>query len=246
MHADPAPLAQVINELAPTGTLRAGINLANFLLVTGKSATGDPQGIAPDLAAEIARRLGVPVRYVPYAKPSDLANAVSANAWDIALIGAEPARARDIAFSTAYSEIESTYLVPTDSPLRTIADVDRDGVRIASYGGAAYDLWLDANIKHATIVKADGIDASARLFVDEKLDALAGLRPGLLGEVEKLPGTRILGGHFSTVRQAIGTARRNVAGAAFLQTFVNDILASGHVAALIERYGVRGLSVARA
>ena len=125
---------EVVSQLAPTGVLRAGINLSNFLLVTGKSADGDPEGVSPDMAREIATRLGVPVKYVPFKTPGELADAAEAGAWDIGLIGAEPQRAEKITFTAAYCEIEATYLVPAGSPLRTIADVDKPGVRIAVTG----------------------------------------------------------------------------------------------------------------
>src|ERR1700676_2299560 len=111
---------QIVSELAPTGVLRAGINMSNFLLVTGKTAAGDPQGVSPDMAAEIAKRLGVPVAYVKFDRPSKLADAAGTNAWDIGLIGAEPARAEKIAFTPAYCEIEATYLVPVRSPFKTV------------------------------------------------------------------------------------------------------------------------------
>ncbi len=234
----------VIAELAPTGALRAGINLSNFLLVTGRSPSGDPTGVAPDMAAEIAKRLGVPLRLVPFKSPGELADAAESNVWDIGLIGAEPKRAEKIAFTNAYVEIEATYLVPAGSALKTIADVDRKGVRIAVSGRSAYDLWLERNIKNAELKRAQGIDASYQLFVDEKLDALAGLKPRLLSDVEKLPGARILDGRFTAVQQAIGTARKNAAAAKFLQTFVEEAKASGLVARLIEKHKVRGLSVA--
>ncbi|HEX9464323.1 MAG TPA: ABC transporter substrate-binding protein [Alphaproteobacteria bacterium] len=234
----------VIAELAPTGALRAAINLSNFLLVTGSSPSGDPAGVAPDMAREIATRLGVPVKYVPFKTPGELADAAETNVWDIGLIGAEPKRAEKIAFTAAYVEIEATYLVPPGSPLRTIADVDRKGVRISVSGRSAYDLWLERNIKHAELKRANGIDASYQQFVDQKLEALAGLKPRLLSDVEKLPGARILDGRFTAVQQAIGTARKNTAAAAFLQSFVEEAKASGLVARLIERHNVRGLSVA--
>src|ERR1700756_3051360 len=121
---------QVAAELAPKGVLRAGINMSNFLLVTGKTASGDPQGVAPDMAAEIARRLGVPVAYVPFERPSKLADAAGTDAWDVGLIGAEPQRAEKITFTPAYCEIEATYLVPAGSPPQSNADVDKPGVPI--------------------------------------------------------------------------------------------------------------------
>jgi polar amino acid transport system substrate-binding protein len=241
---EPPVSQQVVAELAPTGVLRAGINLSNFLLVTGKDDAGNPIGVAPDMARELARRLGVPVKYVTFKSPGELADAADMGAWDIGLIGAEPQRAEKIVFTPAYVEIEATYLVPAGSPLKSIADVDKPGVRIAVPGRAAYGLWLERNIKQAELVRSDSLAGAYDQFVRDKLDALAGLRPGLLADVDKLPGARILDGKFMAVQQAVGTARKNAAGAAYLVEFVQDVKASGYVASLIERHKVRGLSVA--
>jgi polar amino acid transport system substrate-binding protein len=234
----------VIAELAPTGVLRAAINLSNFLLVSGRSASGEPEGVAPDLARAIAERLGVPVAYLPYARPGELADAAGAGVWDIGLIAAEPARAEQIAFSPAYALIEATYLVPAGSPLTTIEEVDRPGVRIAIAARSAYDLWLTRHLRHAELVRSKSLDASFEQFVADRLDALAGLRPRLLQDAGKLPGARILEGQFTAVQQAVGTANANAAGARFLHDFVEEAKASGLVARLIERHQVRGLSVA--
>ncbi|MGH6899948.1 MAG: ABC transporter substrate-binding protein [Geminicoccaceae bacterium] len=235
---------EVIFELAPSGVLRAGINLGNFLLVSGSGPAGEPEGVAPDLAREIALRLGVPVAYVPFARPGELADAAGQGIWDIGLIAAEPARAETIAFTAAYALIEATYLVPAGSPLKTIAEVDRPGVRIAVAARSAYDLWLSRHIAHAELVRSGSLDAAYEQFVGDRLEALAGLRPRLLKDAEKLPGARILDGQFTAVQQAVGTARGNEAGAAFLSDFVEEAKASGLVARLIERHQVRGLSVA--
>jgi len=237
---------EVIAELAPRRVLRAGINLSNFLLVTRIGPSGDPEGVAPDLAREIGLRLNVPVKYVTFKTPGELADAAGGGVWDIGLIGAEPQRAEKIAFTAAYAEIEATYLVPAGSPLKSIADVDARGVRIAVTGRSAYGLWLDRNIKHAELLRTETLDSAYETFVRDKLDALAGLRPRLLSDVEKLPGARILDGKFTAVQQAIGTARRNTAAAAFLREFVEEAKASGLIARLIERHKVRGLSVAPA
>ena len=238
------PDAAVVEELAPTGVLRAGINLSNFLLVTARAANGDPQGIAPDMAAEIAARLKVPLQLIPYESPGLLADAV-AN-WDVGLIGAEPARAAQITFSAAYLEIEATYLVPGDSKIRSIEEIDRKGVRIAVAARSAYDLYLSRSIKQAELVHANGLDASYELFVREKLDALAGLRPRLVKDVQKLPGARLLEGRFTAVQQAVGTPKARVTSAGFLAAFVEEAKASGLVARLIERHAVRGVNVAPA
>jgi polar amino acid transport system substrate-binding protein len=235
--------SEAIAELTPSGVLRAAINMANSLLVSGSGPGGEPEGVAPDLAREIATRLGVAVACVPFARPGELADAAGHGVWDIGLIAAEPARAQTIAFSPAYAEIAATYLVPAGSPRQTIADVDRPGVRIAIAARSAYDLWLSRHLRHAELVRAPGLDPAFELFVKEKLDALAGLRPRLLSDLENLPGARILDGQFTAVQQAVGTARGNQAGAAFLRDFVEEAKASGLIARLIERHRIRGLTV---
>jgi polar amino acid transport system substrate-binding protein len=228
-------------QLAPHGILRAGINMSNFLLVTGRSASGDPQGVSPSMAAAIAERLGVPIKYVPFPKPGELADQAGRDVWDIGLIGAEPSRAEKIAFTAAYAEIEATYMVPAGSPLKTIADVDKPGVRIAVNARSAYDLWLERNIRQATLVRSS---TALDQFINEKLEAYAGLRPGLINDVKKLPGAVILDGQFTAVQQAVGTGKANTAAAQWLRAFVEEAKASGLVAKFIEQHKVVGLSVA--
>jgi polar amino acid transport system substrate-binding protein len=197
------------------------------------------------MAREIAQRLGVPVAYVPYARPGELADAAGSGVWDIGLIGAEPQRAEKIAFTAAYVEIEATYLVPAGSPIRSIAEVDQPGRRVAVTARSAYGLWLENNYKKGELRQFDNAEAALRAFDEEKLDAYAGLRPGLIEVQQARPGARILDGQFSAVQQAVGTARSNTAGAAFLRDFVEEAKRSGLVARLIERHGVVGrLSVA--
>lgn len=234
----------VIAELAPTGVLRAGINMSNFLLVTGKTPSGDPVGVSPDMAAEVAKRLGVPLKLIPFKSPGELGDQAENNVWDIGNIGAEPQRAKTIAFSAAYCEIEATYLVPPGSPINSIADVDKPGIKISVTGRSAYGLWLENNIKQATLVRTDTLDSSFDQFVNQKLDVLAGLRPRLIDDVKKLPGARILDGQFSAVQQAIGTPKKNVKAAKWLAAFVEEAKASGLVKSFIEKHNVKGLSVA--
>jgi polar amino acid transport system substrate-binding protein len=239
-----AMTSTLLAQLAPTGVLRAGINMSNFLLVNARTPDGGPAGVSPSLAAAIAERLGVPVRYVPYPRPGELADDAGKDAWDIGLIGAEPQRAERIAFSPAYAEIQATYMVPEGSPIATLDQVDRPGVRIAVAARAAYDLWLERNIRQAALVRAPGLDAAFELFRDEKLEALAGLLPKLLEDRPKLPGSRILEGSFTAVQQAVGCARGMDEAAAFLRDFVEEAKASGLIARLIAQHGVEGLSVA--
>jgi polar amino acid transport system substrate-binding protein len=180
-----------------------------------------------------------------YKSPGDLADDAARDAWDVGNIGAEPARAETIAFSPAYCEIECTYLVPAQSPITAIEHVDEPGRRIASAPRAAYDLWLERNLHHAELVRSPGLGGSFELFVEQRLDALAGLRPGLLKDAHRLPGSRVLDGKFSSVQQAMGTPRgRDNAGLTYLRAFVEEMKASGFVAERIAQHGVVGLSVA--
>lgn len=236
----------VRTEMAPTGKLRVGTNHQNFLLVNPGSAFGNPSGIVPDLAAELGRRLNVPVEFVSYATAGATADAVTSGAWDVAFIAAEPQRAGQIAFSAAYLEIPVTYLVPPESKFRTIADVDKPGVRIVVSAKSAYDLYLSRNLKHATLERAPSIAAASELFRNGKFDAMVGLRTGLLADAEKMPGSRVLDGQVYPVQQSIGTPKNRQRSAAYLRLFVEDVKRTGIVSTAIEKNRVRGVAVAPA
>jgi polar amino acid transport system substrate-binding protein len=213
--------------------------------VNGRDPDGTPTGVSPDMACELARRLGVVAELHCYDSPGALADAAATGAWDVGNIGAEPARAETIAFTAAYCEIECTYLVPAGSSITSVDEVDRPGVRIASAPRAAYDLWLERNLRHAELVRSPDLAGSFELFVDQGLDALAGLRPALLSNARRLPGSRLLDGQFSSVQQAMGTPRgRDDAGFAYLRAFVEEMKASDFVAGRIAAHAVVGLSVA--
>lgn len=226
--------------LAPTGTLRAGINMSNMLLVTDKAADGSPVGVSPDMARRIADQLGVPVSYHPYARPGLTADAIRDGDVDIVLIAQEAQRAETIAFADAYCEIEATYLVPEGSSIRSIDDVDTPGTRIAVANRAAYDLYLTRTLKHAELVRADGLPGTVEMFLRESLDVLAGLRPALLDNCETIPGGRILEGRYTTILQSVGMARGHPKAHAFLQEVCAEARTSGFVAELIDRHSVTG------
>ena len=239
----PDPSSAARSELAPTGKLRVGLNMSNFLL-TRTEADGTPAGVAPDLGHELGRRLGVPVELVPYPNPGALADDAKSGKWDVGFLGAEPQRANEIDFTPAYVEIEATYLVPPGSPLKSIEDVDKAGIRIAVPTRSAYELYLTRTLKAAKLVHEKGSDNALKRLIDDKLDALAGLRPRLVTDHEKLPGSRILEGRFTAVQQAAGTPKGRSAGAQYLREFIEDVKASGLVAKTIEKNNIRGLTVA--
>ncbi len=241
----PIPTRETVAALALTGTLRVGINTSNFLLVSNQLSDGTPVGVSPSMATTLADVLGVPVHMVTFPDPGALVDAVAAGEVDVGNVGADPTRGRHMSFTQPYSEIDATYLVPAGSPIETIVDVDRAGVRIATRARAAYTLWLERSIENAELVPADSLDAALDVFLDRGLEVLAGLRPRLLDDVDRVPGGRLLEGRFTSVQQAIGIHRDRPAEAlVFLGEFVRWAIESGLVARLIEEHGVKGLSVA--
>ena len=239
------PASSAVRDLlAPGGVLRAGINMSNFLLVSSRTADGGPAGVSPDMAAAIAGHLGVSLRLLPFESPGLIADAAGRDEWDIALIGAEPQRAEVIDFTPPYAQIEATYLVQPGSKLHDVADVDAPGMRIAVTGRTAYGLWMDRNIHHATLVRSTTMDAALSDFTTGNLDALAGLRPRLIDDQLKVPGSTLLEGRFMAVQQAMGTPKAKGAALAYLVSFVEAAKSSGFVAELMARHGVQGLSVA--
>lgn len=231
---------KIAAELAPTGALRVGINLGNPLLVTGETPAGEPTGVAPSMGRAIADNLGVPVSYVTFASPGELADAALTDQWDIGLIADDPKRAETMSFSPAYVEIEATYLVPGSSDIRAIEDVDRPGVRVAVSGRSAYDLFLTRALAQAVLHRGPGLKGAFDLFVAEELEALAGLRPALIENAKQVPGARILDGCFRTVPQAIGAKPGNPAIDAYLKAFVAEATQSGLVADLLAEFDVAG------
>lgn len=231
---------RIEDDLTRPGVLRAGINLGNILLVTGESETGDPVGVAPSLAGLLADHLGLSVELVPFPSPGAVADALADDAWDICLIAEEPERARTIAFVDAYVEIEATYLVPAGSALRTLESVDAPGVRIAISERSAYDLYLSRTLQHATLMRAPGLKAAFDLFRDEALEALAGLRPALVDNAAELPGSAVLDGRYTSVRQAVGTKPGSTALQAAIAAYLTAAKADGTIAGLLERFGVAG------
>jgi polar amino acid transport system substrate-binding protein len=234
-----------MSDLASGGRLRVGLNYSNFLLVLGDDARGEPRGIAPDLGRELARRTGLELEFIKFDGAGKLFDAVKSAACDVGFLGAEPQRASEVEFSPAYLEIPVTFLVPAGSPIRTIADVDREGVRVAVSERSAYDLYLSRTLKKAKLVRAQGIPASYDAFMSQKLEALGGLKPKLVEEAERTPGSRVLEGQVTGVQQAIGAPKGRPAAAQVLREFAEEAKHSGLVARLIEKHGVRGVTVAK-
>lgn len=239
---------ELVRELAPTGTLRAAINLGNSVMAQKDERSGVLGGVTVELANELGKRLGVPVSLVPFEAAGKVFEAMQQGQLDVAFIAVEPARAAELDFTAPYVLIEATYMVPKDSPLKTVADVDRAGVRVAVGRGSAYDLYLTRTLKNATIVRSatGGCCSMIDLFVADKLEAVAGVRQQLVAHSGKDPAMRIMSDRFMDVPQAVATPKGRKATPAFLHAFVEEVKASGFVADALKRSGQVGALVAPA
>ena len=227
-------LSDLLAELAPTGVLRAALNLGNPVLVQGTADA--PTGVTVDIAGEVAARLGVPVEFRCFHAARESFEAAVAGQADICFLAIEPARASAIAFTAPYVLIEGVYAVPSESPLTTVAEVDSPGTRIGVRQGSAYDLFLTRTLKHATVVrsKVDGTE----VFATEGLEVAAGVREPVTEFVAAHPEYRLVEGRFMEIPQAVGTAAaKRPETVAFLRELIEELKASGFVAESLHRSG---------
>ena len=236
----------VRKELAPTGTLRAAINFGNSVLAQKDPATGGPCGISIDLARELGRRLGVPVDLVTFDAAGKVFEALKTGVWDVAFLAIDPKRATEIDFTAPYVIIEGSYMVAADSPLRTIDDVDRAGVRIAVGNGSAYELYLSRTIMQAEIVRAPTGNEAIAMFLRDKLDVLAGVKSPLLKFAKTRPDMRVMDGRFMVIEQAMGVPKGRDAGARYLRAMIEELKSSGFIASGLTRSGQHDAKVAPA
>jgi polar amino acid transport system substrate-binding protein len=233
-------------EIAPTGTLRAGINYGNPVLAQ-KRADGTPAGVSADLARELGRRLGLAVAFETF----DTAGAVVAalggpRTWDVAFLAIDPERAQTIAFSPPYVIIEGAYLVRAESPLTANDEVDRPGIQIAVGRNTAYDLYLGRHLKAAERVYAPTSADALTLFLKDQPDVLASVRQPLESYVRTHPGLRILPGRFMAIEQAVATPRDRAGAAGYMRAFIETMKASGFVADALSASGQHDAVVAPA
>jgi polar amino acid transport system substrate-binding protein len=203
-----------------------------MVLAQTDDATGQPKGVTVDLARELARRLGVPVEFATFDAAGKAFEALKARKVDIVFLAIEPVRAAEVAFTAPYVIIEGVYLVPKDSAIKSVAEVDRAGVRIGVNKASAYDLYLTRTLKHATLVRGEsGID----LFAHDKLEAAAGVKQPIVAYAKTNPNVRVLDGRFMEIRQAMGTAKGRDKGARYLHAFIEEMKASGFIADALKR-----------
>ena len=241
----PAVPAAARAQLAPSGTLRAAINFGNPILAA-RAADGSAQGVSVDLARELGRRLGVAVELVPYQAAGRVVEGVKTLAWDLAFVAIDPLRGNEIDYSAAYVVIEGAYLVRQDSSIRSNAEIDRPGIRVAAARGSAYDLFLSRELRQARIVHVPTSPAVTETFLAQNLEAAAGVRQQLEADARRIPGLRLLDGRFMVINQAMGVPKGRPEGLDYLRTFVEEMKSSGFVAGALERHQIKGAAVAPA
>ena len=225
-------------ELAPNGVLRAAINLSNFLLVSGKLPDGTPDGISPDIAKQVAAKIGVPFQLITYERPGLVADAADQNEWDIGNIAAEEKRAETIDFSNPYVIIDANFLTQKASNFNCNSDVNSAGVRIAVSNRSAYDLWLTENFKNAELVRANSIQDSHDLFLRGDVDVLASLKPKLLEEIESNPNLSMIEIPFASVNQSIGVKKHSPNAIAFLNDLIEELVENEFISSSLKKHRV--------
>ncbi len=238
-----APIAAAVS-LAPSGKLRAAINFGNPILASRDAATGEARGVSVDLARELSRRLGVPLDLVLYTAAGKVVDGIKAGEWDIGFVAIDPARAVDMDYTAAYVIIEGAYLVPSNSPIRQNADVDKPGIRVVVGKGSAYDLYLARELKNAKLVHAPTSPAVVDTMVAQGVEVAAGVRQQLQADAKRVPNVRLLDGRFMVINQAMAVPKNRAEGLAYLKAFVEDVKSSGFVAQALERHGIDGAAVA--
>jgi ABC-type amino acid transport substrate-binding protein len=234
-----------VSAFAPTGVLRASINLGNPILAHADPLTGDARGVSVDLARALAARLGVWLELKVFKTAAASVEAVSQEQADVGFFAIDPLRGEHIGFTAPYVLIEGCYLVRNDSPLRANEEVDRPDTRVVVGQGSAYDLYLTRELKQAAIVRAPNSPAVLRVFAEQGCDVAAGVKQQLEGDARRLPGHRLLPGRFMLIQQAMGLPKaRGEAARVFLAAFVEEMKASGFVAAALARHGIEGTSIA--
>ena len=234
-------LKLAVQMLAPTGTLRASINVGNPVLARRDTPESTPYGVSIDIANALANRLGVGVEFIVFDAAGKSVDAVAKGEADVGFFAIDPKRGEAIAFSEAYLHIEGWYAVHRDSPIQVVDEVDRAGIRIAVGRGSAYDLFLSRELKAAELVRAPNPQAVTPLFIEQGLEVVAGVKQQLELDMQRIPGLRLLPERFMVIRQAMGLAKsRGDEALVSLGEFVEDLKATGFIAQALSRHKIEG------
>jgi ABC-type amino acid transport substrate-binding protein len=239
--------AQVIQAFAPTGKLRASINLGNPVLAKRDPVTQKAVGVSVDMAHALGHCLNAETELVVFEAASKSVDAVTQGLAEVGFFAIDPLRGASISFTSPYVLIEGGYLVPEKSAIQSAQEVDHAGIRVAVGKGSAYDLFLTREFQHADIVRASTPSGVVEMFVEQGLEVAAGIKQTLEADAKRFNGLRQLPGRFMLIQQAMGCHKDKGADAAyFLQAFVEELKSSGFIYQALDRHGIQGCSVAPA
>jgi polar amino acid transport system substrate-binding protein len=231
-------------DIAPGGTLRAVFLMTNPAQAVRDPSTGEYRGVSVDLARELAKRQGLPLKLIPSANPATVIEAVAKGEADIGFVAFAPERVGAVAFSQVYMLVLQSFIVPDNSRIKSVKDIDVAGLRISGGGGDSVTLYLKRKLKQATLIETDNTaaDAKRRLAAGE-IDAFGASRPRLTAMLKDMPGYHILPDSLFGVTQTIIVPKDKTEALAAVNRFVDDVRASGFLKEAIEKSGVIGLSV---
>ena len=229
----------ISKKLVPTGVLRVGINMSNFLLINGKDSDGLPDGVSPDIGKRLARELKVECKLIQFKKPGLLADAVDENMWDVGNIACEKERRKTIDFTNPYVNIDANFMFRKKDNLKTNGDINLPGIKIAVLERSAYDLWLTENFKNVELIRVNTIEESHQLFRDDKVNVLAGLKPKLIEEIKTNNDFQIINSPFTYIKQSIGIKKGNPEILDFLNKFIANLIKEGYVENILKKHKVQ-------
>ena len=228
----------IIKKIAPTGVLRVGVNMSNFLLVNSKDKLGVIDGVSPGIGKKLAKELNISFEIVQFANPGLLADAVNNNEWDIGNIASEKERGKTIDFSDPYVNIDANFLFREEDNFKNNNDIDQSGIQIAVFERSAYDLWLTENFKKAELIRVNSIEESHNLFKENKVNILAGLKPKLIDEMKKNNNYEMIQSPFTYIKQSIGIKKGNPEVLDFINKFISNNIKEGYIKSLLQQHNV--------
>ena len=229
----------IIKKIAPTGVLRVGVNMSNFLLVNSKDKLGVIDGVSPGIGKKLAKELNISFEIVQFANPGLLADAVNNNEWDIGNIASEKERGKTIDFSDPYVNIDANFLFREEDNFKNNNDIDQSGIKIAVFERSAYDLWLTENFKKAELIRVNSIEESHNLFKENKVNILAGLKPKLIDEMKKNNNYEMIQSPFTYIKQSIGIKKGNPEVLDFINKFISNNIKEGYIKSLLQQHNVQ-------
>ena len=228
----------ISKKLLPTGELRVGLNMSNFLLVNSKDSNGLPAGVSPDVGKKLAEELNVNCKLVKFERPGLLADAVNDDLWDVGNIASEKERSKTIDFSDPYVNIDANFIFRNKDNFTSNEEINSPGIKIVVAERSAYDLWLTENFKNVELIRASSIEESHDLFRNNKADVLAGLKPKLIDELAINNDFKIITNPFTFIKQSVGVKKGNPEILEFLNRFISKLIREGYIKELLKKHKV--------